>query len=69
MHLQVRNLKKKLQQIEGLRERPPATLDPQQRNKMSQETSLQAALDALENGASLLQVHIGHHICLNAVLA
>ncbi|KAK9837376.1 hypothetical protein WJX84_002537, partial [Apatococcus fuscideae] len=53
---QVRNLKKKLQQIEGLRGRPLTGLDPQQRNKLSQEASLQAALDALETGASLSQV-------------
>ena len=55
-HAQVRNLKKKLQQIEGLRGRPLTGLDPQQRNKLSQEASLQAALDALETGASLSQV-------------
>lgn len=56
--MQVRNLKKKLQQIEALEARRLASqLDPQQHAKLAQRAEVCAALQALQDGASLEEAH------------
>ncbi len=56
--LQIRNLKKKLQQIEALEARQQDTqLDPQQQAKLAQRAEVLAALEALQAGASLVEAH------------
>ena len=55
---QVRNLKKKLQQIEALEARQEETnLDPQQQAKLAQKAEVCASLAALHSGASLEEAH------------
>ena len=52
--VQIRNLKKKLQQIEALEaRRQDSQLDPQQQSKLAQRAEVCAALQALQEGASL----------------
>ena len=56
--VQIRNLKKKLQQIEALEARRQAgQLDPQQHAKLAQRAEVCAALQALQDGASLEEAH------------
>ena len=56
--VQVRNLKKKLQQIEALEaRRQDSQLDPQQQAKLAQRAEVCAALQALQGGASLEEAH------------
>ena len=56
--LQIRNLKKKLQQIEALEARQQdSQLDPQQQAKLAQRAEVCATLDALHGGASLEEAH------------
>lgn len=58
MSPQVRNLKKKLQQIEALEARQQGgQLDPQQQAKLAQKGEVCATLDALHSGASLEEAH------------
>ena len=58
MFVQIRNLKKKLQQIEALEARRQAgQLDPQQHAKLAQRAEVCAALQALQDGASLEEAH------------
>lgn len=55
---QVRNLKKKQQQIEALEARQQhSQLDPQQQAKLAQKAEVGAALAALHSGASLEEAH------------
>lgn len=55
---QVRNLKKKQQQIEALQARQQhSQLDPQQQAKLAQKAEVCAALTALHSGASLEEAH------------
>lgn len=55
---QVRNLKKKLQQIEALEARQQESqLDPQQQAKLAQKAEVCAILAALHSGASLEEAH------------
>ena len=55
---QVRNLKKKLQQIEALEARQQdSQLDPQQQAKLAQKAEVCAILAALHSGASLEEAH------------
>ncbi|KAL0052945.1 hypothetical protein WJX82_010178 [Trebouxia sp. C0006] len=55
---QIRNLKKKLQQIEALEaRRQDSQLDPQQQAKLAQRAEVCAALEALQGGASLEEAH------------
>lgn len=55
---QVRNLKKKQQQIEALQARQQhSQLDPQQQAKLAQKAEVCAALAALHSGASLEEAH------------
>ncbi len=56
--VQIRNLKKKLQQIEALEaRRQDSQLDPQQQSKLAQRAEVCAALQALQEGASLEEAH------------
>ncbi len=56
--VQIRNLKKKLQQIEALEaRRQDSQLDPQQQAKLAQRAEVCAALQALQGGASLEEAH------------
>ena len=56
--VQMRNLKKKLQQIEALEaRRQDSQLDPQQQSKLAQRAEVCAALQALQEGASLEEAH------------
>ena len=56
--VQIRNLKKKLQQIEALEaRRQDSQLDPQQQAKLAQRAEVCAALEALQGGASLEEAH------------
>ena len=56
--MQIRNLKKKLQQIEALEaRRQDSQLDPQQQAKLAQRAEVFAALQALQGGASLEEAH------------
>lgn len=56
--VQIRNLKKKLQQIEALEaRRQDSHLDPQQQSKLAQRAEVCAALQALQGGASLEEAH------------
>lgn len=58
MSPQVRNLKKKLQQIEALEARQQGgQLDPQQHAKLAQKAEVCATLEALHSGASLEEAH------------
>ena len=55
---QMRNLKKKLQQIEALEARQQdSQLDPQQQAKLAQKAEVCAVLAALHSGASLEETH------------
>lgn len=58
--LQVRHLRKKLQQIEALeaRRRGGAVLDGQQAAKVAQRAAVAAALDALSDGASVASLQV-----------
>ena len=56
--VQIRNLKKKLQQMEALEaRRQDSQLDPQQQAKLAQRAEVCAALQALQGGASLEEAH------------
>ena len=56
--MQVRNLRKKLQQIEALEARQQqGQLDPQQQAKLAQKAEVCGVLEALHSGASLEEAH------------
>ena len=56
--MQIRNLRKKLQQIKALEDRrQDSQLDPQQQAKLAQRAEVLAALSALQGGATLEEAH------------